>query len=204
LAAGCDVHVQDNNESTALMWASGGGYSTIIDRLAAHGANVNLQDQCGESALIKASREGRIEAVDRLLSLNCDPNSQDAEGWTALMRACCERKTDVVKLLLDHGADPLISNNEGKKATDFAWLPEIEILFRGLIFSPLCLPFLTPQTQTINNDSNLTFHHHLLQIFSPRGIETFSPLCSPHSLFSSICLSMKLIHNLSIDKRDHR
>ena len=62
--AGADVNAVDNElGSTALMWASGDGYTDIVRMLIDAKANLNAADKDGKTALMGAADKGYTDIV---------------------------------------------------------------------------------------------------------------------------------------------
>ena len=62
------MNIVDNNEKTALMWASSHGHAKIAKLLISEGADVNAVDSFGSNALMKAIRQGHIQIVELLIA----------------------------------------------------------------------------------------------------------------------------------------
>ena len=89
---GVDVNVQDENGMTALMIASQGGQTELVEQLIKAGADVNIQNASGDTALIYAfkgstdtSRLIYEECVQLLIQNHAKVNIQGKDGVTALM-----------------------------------------------------------------------------------------------------------------------
>ena len=67
-----NVNLQDEDGSSALIWASYNGNIKIVKKLIKVGANINLQDNNEYTALICASRSGHIKIVKKLIKANCN------------------------------------------------------------------------------------------------------------------------------------
>lgn len=65
-------HLYFDNQVTALMYAAKGGYTAIVDALAAKGAKVNASAYYGETALMFAAGGGHTRTALRLLELGAD------------------------------------------------------------------------------------------------------------------------------------
>lgn len=92
--AGADVNAVNNNNATALMYASQRREVNIMKLLIEKGAKINVQDVRGYTALIFASYT--FQGSD-----NGKP------------------QREAIKLLMDNGADPFIFNNKGKQAVNY-------------------------------------------------------------------------------------
>ena len=96
LAKGADPKINTKDGTTALMAASGVGYT--------------------EGFIQYRSREDSIAAVKLLLELGADVNAKNDSGLTALHGAAHRAALDEIKLLVEHGADLTI---ETKPETKF-------------------------------------------------------------------------------------
>jgi ankyrin repeat protein len=85
LAKGADPNIKTTDGTTALMAASGVGFT--------------------EGFIQYRSREDSIGAVKLLLELGADVNAKNEGGLTALHGAAHRAALDEIKLLVDHGAD---------------------------------------------------------------------------------------------------
>jgi len=102
-----DVNARDGNESTPLLWVSGGHYfkdGSVLRFLLAHGADINVQNQFGETPLHFASFNGALEVVRLLLEHGADVQAKNNDGKTALQEAA-EGHDEVVELLREYGAE---------------------------------------------------------------------------------------------------
>lgn len=100
LAKGADPMIATADKTTALMAASGVGYT--------------------EGFIQYRSKEDSIAAVKLLLELGADVNAQNGAGLTALHGAAHRAALDEIKLLVEHGADLKI---ESKPAAKFGNSP---------------------------------------------------------------------------------
>ena len=85
IEAGADVNAQENDGSTALMWASLEGHAGITRLLIEAGADVNAQDNYGYIALIYTSRKGHTEVVKLLIEEGADVNAKDNDVYINAM-----------------------------------------------------------------------------------------------------------------------
>ena len=111
---------QDNNGLTALIFASQGCHSEVVQILLSKGADPNIQREDGWTALMSASANGLSEMVHILLKGGADPNIQEEDGWTALMIADQNGHSEVVQILLKGGADPNFQKEDGTTALIYA------------------------------------------------------------------------------------
>ncbi len=116
LNSGSDIDMYSIN--FALIQASSGGHSDIVNLLLETGANVHVPSSMHkETALVIASREGYTEIVRILIEAGTDVDSQNSlYKETALMVASREGHTEIVRLLLEAGADVDLQDNGGRTA----------------------------------------------------------------------------------------
>ena len=95
----------DENNNTALMYASALGNTTAVKVLLKHHADPNITDSFGQTALMLASVSGYTEIVQALLQAGANVNAADRFGRSALMTASEEGHIETVKALLKAGAD---------------------------------------------------------------------------------------------------
>lgn len=116
LANGAEVNHLDNDQRSALIWATMYKRVAVVRTLLSHGKkiNVNAADRFGMTSLMIACKEGSIEIV-KLLA-NADVNLVDKFGTSALMYACNQKRAEIVKILLEREAIPNATTNSGKTA----------------------------------------------------------------------------------------
>jgi ankyrin repeat protein len=66
IEAGADVNIQDELDSTPLMWAAGSGNATAVNALITHGADVKLTDKSGDNAHNYATSSGNYLIAQQL------------------------------------------------------------------------------------------------------------------------------------------
>ena len=73
--ADCDDNLADEDESTALMWASGTptSHRDVVELLVGAGADVNLADEFGGTALMLASWNGHRDVAELLVGAGANP-----------------------------------------------------------------------------------------------------------------------------------
>ncbi|KAJ7542343.1 hypothetical protein O6H91_10G101800 [Diphasiastrum complanatum] len=81
---GRNVDAIDENERTALLFASGMGSERCARLLVEAGADVNWQDKDGFTAIHIAAGYVHISVVKILLELGADPDLEDSKGRSAL------------------------------------------------------------------------------------------------------------------------
>ena len=96
-----DVNAKDNDENTALLYASGEGHNDIVRLLITAGADVNVTDiHTGLTPLLFASMHGHNEVLISLLNANANMYAKFRDGNTALTAACMQGNTAVVQTLV--------------------------------------------------------------------------------------------------------
>ena len=121
IEAGVDVNLADEEQRTALLFASFNGHTSVVKLLLDNGALSSQRDGLGRTALMWAATGDNAEAVELLLEAGAEVNAVDtSEGFTALMHAAAEGQADVVKVLLKYKADPTMRDGDGDSAQDFA------------------------------------------------------------------------------------
>jgi hypothetical protein len=121
IEAGVDVNSADEEQRTALLFASFNGHTSVVKLLLDNGALPSQRDGLGRTALMWAATGDNAEAVELLLEAGAEVNAVDtSEGFTALMHAAAEGHADVVKVLLKHNADASMRDKDGDSAQDFA------------------------------------------------------------------------------------
>ena len=108
--------MQNNEESSSLMFASKNGHTETVSLLLQNGAHVNMQTNKGFSSLIIASQNGHTETVLLLLQNGAHVNMQNNKGSPSLIIASQNGHTETVLLLLQNGAHVNMQNNEGSSS----------------------------------------------------------------------------------------
>ncbi|KAJ7109031.1 hypothetical protein C8R43DRAFT_904990 [Mycena crocata] len=109
-----NFNVQDSNQNTPLIHASGGGYETATKFLLDHGAEVNARGAHGSTPLICASKNGHDRVVRLLLERSAAIEAADDNKRTALMCASMQGQDTVVELLLENGANTDARDDNGR------------------------------------------------------------------------------------------
>ena len=103
LAAGADVDVKDDGESTPLHYAAFEGHKEIVELLIAKGADVNAKAEFGPlkgmTPLHNAADEGHKEVIELLIAKGAGVNAKDEDGETPLDWA----DEEIADLLRKHG-----------------------------------------------------------------------------------------------------
>lgn len=121
IVAGVDVNSPDEQQRTALLFASFNGHTSVVKLLLDQGALLSQRDAMGRTALIFAATGDNAETVTLLLETGADVNAVDSsEGFTSLMHAAAEGHGEVVKILLKYGANADLRDSDGDTARDFA------------------------------------------------------------------------------------
>ena len=95
------------------------------------------KDKFGNTALMNAAWKGFLDIVSYLLASGAHINLQNNYGWTALIWATTNDHPRVVAFLLSKGADCRIPTPVDKTAVDFADNPEIRLMIREVLDSPV-------------------------------------------------------------------
>ncbi len=101
LSHGAKVDTDDDNGTTALMFAANLGYTEIVRSLLAAGANINLTRKIhGLTALMLAANSCQVDVVKLLVSQGANINATNHDGSTALMIAALKGHIEIVQVLL--------------------------------------------------------------------------------------------------------
>lgn len=113
------------HKTTALMAAASGGQLEAVQFLARHHAKVDFRGPDGATALYLACKQGHTEIVEYLLHRKAVADVITATGKTALHVAVQGGFTDIVALLLNNWAFTQRRDGAGRRAREYATLPEI-------------------------------------------------------------------------------
>jgi len=126
---GADIELTDNDQETALMWASRFNCLSIAKCLIENGANLEKKDKGGATALYYAVQYNCIEMIQYLIEKGADINTKVKSGLTPLMLVSMHNKLSLVEYFIEKGADLNLKDKERKTALMHAKDPKIiEIL----------------------------------------------------------------------------
>jgi len=111
---------KNENNSTALHFASQEGHSDCIDLLIDTGAEIELKNNDGCTALHMAAFHGTKDGLISLLNRNASIEIKQNQGYTALHFASQEGYIECIDLLCDRGADIESSNYDGNTSLQSA------------------------------------------------------------------------------------
>lgn len=83
LENGADIKAVDEDNWTALLWASWTGMPTVVDALIKAGSDVNALDAKKQSPLMVAAQRGNEKVVEILINAGADVNLKNADGKSA-------------------------------------------------------------------------------------------------------------------------
>lgn len=108
LKNGADVNARDEQDMTALMWASERGHTEMVKLLLENGAHVNAKDEYGQTALMVV----------------CDCDEEFINYFVSLRGIqqvrIMNNKKIIINLLQIYGADFNLKDNENNTAFDLA------------------------------------------------------------------------------------
>ena len=132
IAAGMDIHAQDDDGRTALSVAAAVGHVEVVRILVEHWvaeAGPKARDDDGRTALMWVAGAGQVEVVRLLLANGANIHAQDADSTTVLMWAAFGGGVEVVRLLLANGADINAQDKYGYTALTWAaWGGDVEVV----------------------------------------------------------------------------
>ena len=127
IRAGADVNGKNNDEQTALHWASSCDHSSVVKTLAEAGANLSEQDWRGITPLMEAAYWGYANVVVELIRAGADVSVVSSREWesvaagsTALHFASEENRIECGVLLVEAGADMRTMNKDSKSPKGLA------------------------------------------------------------------------------------
>lgn len=92
LDRGADIHVKDEEGTTALIAAANKGQINCISILLDRGSDINYKNGDGASALMAAAQFGNANMCTLLLDRTADINARNIQGRTPLMVKQWDRK----------------------------------------------------------------------------------------------------------------
>ena len=123
IAAGMDIHVRDDDGTTALNVAAWEDQVEIIRILVEQWvaeAGAQAQDDDGTTILMWAASGDDVEMVRFLVANGADINAQNNGGYTALTWAASGGGVEVVRFLVANGADIHAQDDYGYTALTWA------------------------------------------------------------------------------------
>ncbi len=123
-----EVSCKDDDECTALDWASKMGHADIVTFLLGHKADIEARNNQNMTPLMGAAYHNHADVVALLLSKGAevnatasdDPEKDSTHGHHALDLAASAGYKDVVKILLDNKADVNAQMTNGWTALHYA------------------------------------------------------------------------------------
>ena len=100
-----DVVYEGGPIFTSLIWASGNGYTDVVEYLIEKGANINQKMREDVTPLMWACVKEQIDIMELLIKKGADINVKDEEGDTPLMHASNYGYMDIVEMLVEKGAN---------------------------------------------------------------------------------------------------
>ncbi|KAK2662360.1 hypothetical protein Ddye_000934 [Dipteronia dyeriana] len=105
---GCNIHLRDMNENTALWEAIASKHFSIFQILYHWAA---ISDPCTAGDLLcTAAKRNDLTVMKELLKYGLNVDSKDRHGLTAIQIAMAENHVDMVKSLVMNGADVVNAN----------------------------------------------------------------------------------------------
>ena len=119
IKAGAKVNATDSLGYTALIYASGYGYTSIMKKLIKKGASVNAFKN-DVNPLFAAVNHDNTNSIQVLIKAGANVNQADSHGYTPLMLAAQENYTKTINFLLKKGAKINQENKDGHTALSIA------------------------------------------------------------------------------------
>ena len=91
-----DIHERDENNCSAIIYASVKGHVNVVELLLSKGADINDKANDGCSSIIEASAEGHVSVVEFLLSKGANFHDVANDGSTAISLS----NSDKIKYIL--------------------------------------------------------------------------------------------------------
>ena len=117
---GAKINLQNKDNLSPLMIASGVGHRDTVEHLCSMGANLTQRDKNGNTAAMLAARAGHSWSLEVLLKLGINPNDVNYNKESALGMACQSQHFDCQPLLILWGANINCQKN-GAKMTPLMW-----------------------------------------------------------------------------------
>ena len=100
-----DVVYEGGPIFTSLIWASGNGYTDVVEYLIEKGANINQKMREDVTPLMWACVKKQIDIMELLIKKGADINVKDEGGDTPLMHASNYGYMNIVEMLVEKGAN---------------------------------------------------------------------------------------------------
>ena len=173
LKAGAHTNLQDRGGDTCLIYASKGGYKTIVEALLKkYAADVDIKGKDGKTCLQGAIDKNHTDIVRILLTANPDLESRSNEGDTALLHAARVRNPEIVHLLLEKKAKPYAANKNNDTALHIAMRAKSKAVVEVLLRNPKHSQYLYKPNNKVSCKIQLLFHTY----HSERTPFSFMPL----------------------------
>ncbi|MBN1469865.1 MAG: ankyrin repeat domain-containing protein [Fusobacteriaceae bacterium] len=117
-----------NGKSPLELLIDNNKFDEIKALIESNGLNLDdfIDENKTKTLLSEAIVKNNLDFINYLISKKVDINKKVKDGFTPLMIAVMNDNLEVTKLLINNGADVDSTNNEGKKAKDYADSKEIK------------------------------------------------------------------------------
>jgi len=119
VARGCELDAQNEEGTSALIFAAQEGHLDICNILISNGCDIDLQDNNLDTALMGAAPNGHKSICDLLITSGCQLNIVNNDGSTALIWAAMYGHTAIMIALIEAGCDISIKDKDGNSAMDY-------------------------------------------------------------------------------------